>query len=176
MPAEQSIDATISQLEQEAAELLSLSGHCAQTTFSVLNDHFELEGGTTLKALTPLPGLALRGEVCGAVIGGLMALGLVYGRDDLTDLAAFRRSLPPARSFCRLFQARYDSINCGDILEKEMGARYDLSKRQDFLDYINCGGLETCSAVVKTGVRLVAEQLLEEQKSEPDEPGVMLTV
>ena len=105
-----------------------------------------------------------------------MALGLVYGRDDLTDLAAFRRSLPPARAFCRLFQATYDSINCGDILEKEMGARYDLSKSSDFLEYINCGGQETCSAVVKTAVKLAAEQLLQDDRSESDEPGVMLTV
>jgi hypothetical protein len=35
--------------------------------------------------LNPFPGIALRGETCGAVIGCLMALGLEFGREDLSD-------------------------------------------------------------------------------------------
>jgi len=56
---------------------------------------------STLKALTPFPGIALRGETCGAVIGPLMAIGLVYGRDDLGDWKGYLASLPPSRRFCR---------------------------------------------------------------------------
>jgi C_GCAxxG_C_C family probable redox protein len=58
-----------------------MCGNCDQTTFLTLRDEFDLEGDEVLKALTPFPGIALRGETCGAVTGGLMILGLVYGRD-----------------------------------------------------------------------------------------------
>jgi hypothetical protein len=100
----------ITLLEREAARLLVESGHCAQTSCSVLDDYFELEGATTLKALIPMAGIALRGEVCGAAAGTLMAMGLLFGRDQLNDLAGFQRSLPPARAFRRLFESQYGSI------------------------------------------------------------------
>ena len=62
--------------------LLLESGNCAQTAFAVLQERFDLDGGQVLRALTAFPGIALRGETCGAVTGSLMALGLVCGRDD----------------------------------------------------------------------------------------------
>ena len=168
-----SIDITL--LEQEAAQLLLESGHCAQTSFSILNDYFELDGANTLKALTPMPGIALRGELCGAVTGSLMALGLVFGRDQLNDLAGFQRSLPPARAFCRLFESQHGSIQCGDILEKELGRRFDLARTADFVEYLNCGGHEKCTAIVQSAVRLAAEQIIKGREIESDDPGVMLT-
>ena len=74
-----------STLSQRVQDQLLESGNCAQTCFAILNEEYDLDGGQILKALTPFPGIALRGETCGAVIGSLMALGLVYGRDDLKD-------------------------------------------------------------------------------------------
>ncbi len=56
--------------------------NCAQSTFFALEQHFGLEGGPMLKALAPFPGVALRGETCGAVAGAMLALGLVFGTDD----------------------------------------------------------------------------------------------
>ena len=165
----------ITSLEQEAARLLIESGHCAQTSFSVLNDYFELDSASTLKALTPMPGIALRGDVCGAVTGSLLALGLVFGRDQLNDLAGFQRSLPPARSFCRLFESQHGSIQCGDILEDALGRRFDLAKKGEFVEYLNCGGHEKCSAVVQSAVRLAAEEIIRDRETESDDPGVMLT-
>jgi hypothetical protein len=70
-----------SELEIKVNKYLLMCGNCAQTSFITLQESFDLEDGGILKALTPLPGIALRGETCGAVIGSLMALGLVYGRD-----------------------------------------------------------------------------------------------
>jgi len=61
------------------------------------------------KALTPFPGIALRGETCGAVVGGLLALGIVYGRDTLDDWDGYLRSLRPGRAFCRAFEREFDS-------------------------------------------------------------------
>lgn len=165
----------ITQLEMDAAQLLAESGHCAQTSFSVLNDYFELDGANTLKALTPMPGIALRGEVCGAVTGALMALGIVFGRDQLNDLAGFQRSLPPARAFCRLFESQQGSIQCGDILEQEFGRRFDLAKRRDFVDYLRCGGADKCRTVVQSAVRIAAEQIDVNTQSDAEDPGVMLT-
>ena len=82
-----------SAMLDQAKELLLESGNCAQTSFAILNEEHKLDGQQILKALTPFPGIALRGETCGAVIGSLMALGLVYGREDLTDWKGYIGSL-----------------------------------------------------------------------------------
>ena len=66
-------------LASQVKDVLDRSQNCAQTSFAVLQHEFNLDGGTILKALTPFPGIALRGETCGAVIGCLMAIGLVHG-------------------------------------------------------------------------------------------------
>jgi C_GCAxxG_C_C family probable redox protein len=92
-------------------ETLLASGNCAQTAFAGLQEEFDLEGGGILKALTPFPGIALRGETCGALTGGLMALGLVYGRDDLDDWRGYIASLPPARRFCRRFAEQQGDVD-----------------------------------------------------------------
>ncbi|MFW6125824.1 MAG: C-GCAxxG-C-C family protein, partial [Chloroflexota bacterium] len=113
------------RLEEKVRKYLAVSGNCAQTSFLALREQFELDDGSILKALTPFPGIALRGETCGAVVGCLMALGLVYGRDRLDDWDGYIRSLRPGRKFCRSFEKELGSTMCGDILESVFGRRYN---------------------------------------------------
>jgi len=142
---------------KEVQETLKKSKNCAQTSFSVLDQTFNLNGGPILKALTPFPGIALRGETCGAVTGCLMAIGLVYGRDDLEDWKGYLVTLPPCRRFCRRFEEEYTSLDCADILEKEMGHRYDLADRTDAWKYALAGGQKTCGNIISNAVQIAAE-------------------
>ncbi len=147
------------RLARKVEETLNLSKNCAQTAFAVLQEEFDLEGGAILKALTPFPGVALRGETCGAVTGCLMAIGLVYGRDDLGDWRGYLASLPPARRFCQAFEADYGSTACGDLLESTLGQRYDLANRVDALKYVAAGGKRTCGRIIARSVQIAAEIL-----------------
>ena len=150
-------------LDKKAQEYLSLYLHCAQTTFLTLQEQFELDDqGSVLKALTPFPGIALRGETCGAVIGSLMALGLVYGRgrEHLDNFRSYQKSLPPARRFCRKFEEQVGSTMCGDIIEAEFGERYDLADPVQAMQWMNGGAHEKCGAVIRKGVRIAAEIIL----------------
>jgi C_GCAxxG_C_C family probable redox protein len=97
---------------KQVKEILMKSGNCAQTSFVVLQEQFDLDGGQILRALTPFPGIALRGETCGAVTGSLMALGLEFGRDDLSDWRGYIGSLPSARRFCKRFEEENGSTGC----------------------------------------------------------------
>ena len=132
----------LAQLDRKTEVILEMSAHCAQSSFAALEDQFRLDGGQTLKALTPFPGIAFRGETCGAVVGCLMALGLVYGRDSLNDREGLMASIPPAREFCRQFEDQVGGITCQEILSKELGKNYDLSKQAEVADYLACGGKE----------------------------------
>jgi C_GCAxxG_C_C family probable redox protein len=148
-----------SPVSQKAIELLKECGNCAQTSFAILNEEYNLDGDQILKALTPFPGIALRGETCGAVTGSLMALGLVYGRDDLKDWSAYIRSLPPARRFCTRFEERYGSTACSDILQENLGQPYNLADKAEALHYAVSGGPEACAEVVAYAVEIASESI-----------------
>ncbi len=156
MPTETISDALMNQLDAKVAEYLTISGNCAQTSFLTLQEVFNLEGGAILKALTPFPGIGLRGETCGAVTGSLMVLGLVYGRDreELGDWSAFTASLGPARRFCRAFENAYGSTRCGDILAVQFGKRFNLADPSESMEWYNCGAMEKCAEVIRTAVRI----------------------
>ena len=67
-------------LDQKVNHYMQISFNCAQSSYLALEEQFGLEGNEVLRALTPLAGIAERGETCGAVIGPLMIFGLIYGR------------------------------------------------------------------------------------------------
>lgn len=142
---------------QKAKDILARSGNCAQTSFAVLQEEFHLDGQQILKALTPFPGIALRGETCGAVVGCLMAIGLVHGRDKLEDWKAYLASLPPSRRFCRRFEEQHGTTACATILEAKLGRRFDLADRGEALQYVAAGGPKVCGEVIASAVQIAAE-------------------
>lgn len=135
--------------------------HCAQASFLALREVFGLVDGGILKALTPLPGIAERGETCGALIGPLLALGLVFGRDRPEDDATWRASLVPARAFCERFEREQGSTRCGDLLQQRLGRRFDLADPAGRATYVSAGGPETCRKIVRAAVRIAAGLILD---------------
>ncbi len=150
-------EGTLKQLEQKVKRYLKISGNCAQTSFLALQEQFGLDNGSILKALTVFPGIALRGETCGAVVGCLMALSLVYGRERLDDREGYIRVLRPGRKFCRSFEKEFGSTMCGDIVESIFGKRYNLADRTEAEEWQKAGADEKCCTVVTTAVQIAAK-------------------
>jgi C_GCAxxG_C_C family probable redox protein len=152
----------VDRLKTRVNENLLLSGNCAQTTFLSLMDEFQLDGDEILKALTPLPGVALRGETCGAVTGSLMAIGFKYGRDrkNLDNWQAYIDSLRPSRQFCRSFEREFGSTMCGEIVEDKFGRPFNLADPQEAMQWYQCGAFEKCGEVIGKAVCLAADILV----------------
>lgn len=157
-------------LALSAKETLAVSGNCAQTSFAVLQQELGLEGGPILKALTPFPGIALRGETCGAVTGCLMAIGLVFGRDELDDWKGFIASLGRSRRFCRWFQEQNGGTTCADVLEARLGRRFNLADRGESAEYVSAGGPQVCGEMIARAVQRAAEIIARKDQPEPKEP------
>lgn len=64
----------LAELQQKVSLYLPIYGNCAQISFLVLQEVFDLEDGAILKALTPFPEIALRGETCGAIAPSIFGL------------------------------------------------------------------------------------------------------
>ena len=154
---------------QRARELLALSENCAQSSFAALAEHLGFDAGSTLKALTPFPGIALRGETCGAVVGSLMAIGMLLGRDRLDDRPGMQPSVKAARRFCRAFETEFGGTSCRVILEQGLGSAFDLARPEGIAAYLEAGGPQRCSEVVSRSVVIAAEVI--HRAEESPEPG-----
>jgi hypothetical protein len=89
-----------------------------------------------------------------------MALGLVYGRDDLDNWRGYIASLPPARRFCRRFEEANGSTACSAILETKLGRNYDLANRVEALEYAVAGGEKICGQVIDSAVQIATELIM----------------
>jgi len=152
------------EIAQCARDLLLKSGNCAQASFAVLCQEYDLDGDQILKALTAFPGIALRGETCGAVIGSLMALGLVYGRYDLNDWRGYLTSLPSARRFCRRFEVENGGTACSAILQAKLGRSFDLANGVDVVKYTSADGPQVCAEVVASAVLIASEGIIKKKR------------
>ncbi len=142
---------------RRAGEILVLSGNCAQSSFAALTEYLGFEAADTLKALTPFPGIGLRGDTCGAVIGCVMAIGMALGRDRLDDGPAMEPSLRATRRFCRAFETEFGGTSCRVVLEQGLGSWFDLAQLEAAAAYVEVGGPEYCSRVVTRAVLLALE-------------------
>jgi C_GCAxxG_C_C family probable redox protein len=156
----------LERLEKKAKENLAICGNCAQTAFLTLMDEFQMDADEILKALTPFPGIALRGETCGAVTGSLMALGLEFGRDrkNLGDWQAYIDSLRPSRKFCHLFESELGSTMCSEIVADKFGRRFNLADPVEAMHWFSCGAHDKCGQVISKGVCIAAKIILESKE------------
>lgn len=161
---EQAKESVFVSLDEKVNHYLGLCSNCAQTSFIVLQEQFDLgDGGdAVLKALTAFPGIALRGETCGAVTGSLMALGMLNGRDreHLNSFRHYQKSLPSARRFCSRFEDEVGSTRCDDILEAKFGRRFNLADPVEAMQYASAGAYEKCGEVIRTSVRIAADIIM----------------
>ena len=157
-------DLVMTLLDQKVDQTMQRSHHCAQSSFMAMNTQFGLEGDQVLKALTPLPGIAERGETCGAVIGPLMAFGLIYGRGELQldDWDNYQESLVPAGKFCERFEKEYGSTMCHDVQKVKFGKCYRLTDPDELKAFQEAGATHHCSEVVRKAVRIAAEIILDD--------------
>jgi len=156
----QSKEEILKQLDALVDTSLPVFGTCSQTSFYALNETFNLKSDNIVKALAPFPGIALRGETCGAVTGSLMAIALIYEDDDIKNKSK-KLSNPPSFTFCSQFESEFGSTRCRDVIEHVTKKKYDISKPEDYKILSQDGALKNCHLVIKKAIHLAAEIMLE---------------
>ena len=80
---------------------------CSQSVLLSLQEAYDMFDTEAFKAATVLSGgVARRGETCGALIGGLLALGQAAGREKIEDTQTYRVAMKPANEICDNFKLR----------------------------------------------------------------------
>lgn len=95
-----------------------LAGYnCAQSVLYAFGPELGLDGETALKVATGLgAGMARRGEVCGAVTGGILVLGLKYGRGSQQNRSASEQTYQKTLELVARFEKQHGSCLCRELL------------------------------------------------------------
>lgn len=103
---------------QEAADAKFVEGYnCAQSVLFSFCDDLHLDAETALKVSGGLGGgMARMGEVCGAVSGGVLVLGLKFGRGEKDGRLQTDIAYAKIREFMGRFSARHGSCRCRELL------------------------------------------------------------
>lgn len=109
----------------EKAIALHKSGFgCAQSVASVFSEEFDIDMVTAQKMAIGLGGgIGRQGEVCGALSGGVLVLGMNYGVNSMDGEAnkiAKEKVYELDKEFTRQYKERTGAIRCNDILGFDM--------------------------------------------------------
>ncbi len=141
-------------LANEAQSYFDQHLNCAQATFAPFAERLGLDLETALKIATPFGGgMGHSGQICGAVSGALMAIGLargiaVYDREKKYACYAL------AETFLDRFKERHGEITCPGLLKLDIGDPDDLEKART-LDVFHT----LCPGFVGDAASLAAELL-----------------
>jgi C_GCAxxG_C_C family probable redox protein len=159
MAQEISEDELLDRIEKTAYDYEAKYHGCSRCVVQSLVDHLGL-GNLIFKASIPLAGgVSFRGETCGALLGGLLAVGVALGKEDIKD-EDWMESLRAGYRLCRQFEKEIGSTTCQEIQRARLGRPYDLADVKDYEEFAKAGGYEECSKVVGKAARLAAEMIM----------------
>ncbi len=127
---------------------------CSQAVFSAFGDHFGLPAETAMRLGSAFGGgMARRGEVCGAVTGALMVLGLARGHANSGE-ADKERTYRLINDFIEQFEARHPSVLCRELIHGPIDTPERLQAARDRGVF-----REICPGIVRDAANLVAAVL-----------------
>jgi len=153
----------LDRVQQRAEEYNFFARNCARSTALAVMEEFGLGNMEIIKALSPFPGFGGTGWMCGGVTGGLIALGLFLGSNDLQDYDAVGATIVAARKFMPRFEEQVGAVVCPKIHEDVVFGRYmdPAASPENMVAFAQAKGFEKCGLMPGIGARLAAEIIIE---------------
>lgn len=145
---------------KQAESFFAQGYSCSQSVLAAFAERFHLDRDQALRVAAAFGGgMSRAGETCGAVTGGLMALGLYAGSTDPEDKAAKERTYALGQAFMARFRARFNDLDCRCLLGIDVSQPGGNQAARD-------QGLYTsiCPGLVR-GAAEIIEEILREQEN-----------
>ena len=100
----------------------------------------------------------MAGEVCGALSGAALAIGLLYGEEQPEAASHL------TEQFMSRFAEMHGSVRCIDIVGfnvSSVSARVEIADAKQLLSWLARGGKRACNKVVRNAVEVLLEELNE---------------
>ncbi|MEM2910770.1 MAG: C-GCAxxG-C-C family protein [Nitrososphaerota archaeon] len=156
------------ELPTKAARLAKMLGEefsgCSQMTLKALQETFGAVDHNVFMAATPFAGgIARNGEVCGALIGATMFVGMLYGRKKLertSESEDYSKCMNLAIKIYDEFKQTYGSVRCKDIHLRLFGRVYDLRNPEELKMFAESGTINKCADVMAKAAEIAAKHLI----------------
>jgi C_GCAxxG_C_C family probable redox protein len=149
---------------RRARDYLVQGYNCSQSVVLTMQELLGLHDELALKAATGFGGgVGNMGNMCGAFAGGIMILGMEYGRSRLDQKEEKERTYLYCAEWLRRFTDHFHSTNCIDILGVDLK---DPTLRTQY--WTDSSNRERCaSETVGTAARLLVEYMEEIEEEQP---------
>lgn len=124
-----------------------------------MQEKLDLKDDGVFKAASALAGgIAGRGETCGALIGGIMAIGQVLGRESLEDTEQFQKAMIPAGEMYVKFKETVGHALCAEIHKILFGKSFRLYEEEEKKAFVEAGGHgpNGCPVIVSKAAKIAA--------------------
>jgi C_GCAxxG_C_C family probable redox protein len=137
---------------KDAVDLFLQGFSCSQAVLTSFCDIYGLDRETSLKISQPFGGgIAHTGQMCGAVTGALLVIGLEFGRTRVEDEEAKEKTYDAVQQFMDQFKAQHDSLVCRELLGHDINDPDDLEKirEKDLFSRLCPRFVETAVAILE---------------------------
>ncbi len=139
---------------EKALNYFSNNFNCSQAVFTAFAVDMGMEEQLALKLATSFGGGARCGQICGAVSGALMALGLKYGHCHSGDSEEKAKAYALAVEFNKRFCEKNGTVVCKELLG------YDISVPEEKEEIIKRDLFSTiCPKAISDAVEIVQQML-----------------
>jgi len=141
-------------------------GSCPQAVLATLHETIDIADPATIQAADALAGgcaLSTQGT-CGALSGGLLAIGSVVGRtyEDFSKGETRRRVFQYSKKLYDKFIEEYGSPLCKDVQKKIFGRSFKLLDAKEYAEFEKAGAhVDKCPNVSGKTARWAAEIILD---------------
>ncbi len=141
---------------EKAVEYYNNNFNCSQGVFTAFATEMGMDEKLALRIATNFGGGERKGELCGAVAGALMALGLRCGHCDSEDAEGKAKAYAVSTEFMDRFIKENGSVVCRDLLG------YDLTKEEDMAVIAEQNLFRSfCPKMVESAARILDEMIAE---------------
>lgn len=153
----------LDRVQKRAEEYNFIAQNCARGTALALLEEFGMGNMEVVKALSPFPGFGGTGWMCGGVTGGLIALGLYFGSENVLDYENVGASIMAARKFMPRFEEEAGAVTCPKLQEQVIFGRYmdPAASPENMQAFAEAQGFEKCGLFPGLGARLAGEIIIE---------------
>jgi C_GCAxxG_C_C family probable redox protein len=139
-------------LSEKAVKRFLEGYNCAQSVLSTMCEHWSIKSELIPKIATAFGGgIGLQGSVCGALTGGVMAIGIKYGDNEPSSRKRLK-AYELAGIVYKEFEKRHGTVLCRELIGFNLSNPKDLEKAEKARVFeTNCVGF------VKTMVEILAD-------------------
>ena len=116
---------------EKAVELFKKGLNCSQAVFASFCEDYGLGSEFALKIGCGFGGGVRSGEICGAVSGAVMVIGLKYGNGSIEDLESKGNCYAKTSEFLDKFRDINGSVVCRDLLGCDISTAAGLQLAKD---------------------------------------------